>query len=174
MEIPPYLGSEKLPYWWKDLPKSNKFSLRRCQGTYDFAQYGFIIPLWTDLTIRPQINGKDFEFKTSSFDNNPESFRVDPFLNNSAEGCPFGDDRKIKTASYPKIVSPWRFYTEKGTSLMALPVLHEPNPNYMVMPGIVHTDFYNQIHTFLLYGARCIKIYFREGRCCTPHRLYRQ
>ena len=32
---------------------------------------------------------------------------------------------------------------------MTLPLLHEPNENYDVVPGLVHTDFYNQIHVVL-------------------------
>lgn len=32
---------------------------------------------------------------------------------------------------------------------MSLPILHEPNPNYTIVPGIVHTDYYHQIHVVL-------------------------
>ena len=143
MEIAPYLASDVLPSWWKDLPV-HKGSLRRCQGTYDFLQYGFILPLWMDVTIRPR-SGKDgFEFNNTDYGDN--SFPIGGFPQSSAAGCPFGDNRKMPQADFPKLVSPWRYRTPPGVSLMVLPILHEPNPNYTIMPGLVHTDFYNQIH----------------------------
>ena len=147
MDTAPYLVSQKLPSWWKDLPKS-KFSLRRCQGTYDYITSGFIVPLWCDITIRPSISGKLLDYKTNNYDDNV-SFRIEQFTKESAEGCPISKYNKIQTAQFPKIVSPWRFFTPKGVSLLSLPVYHEPNENYTIMPGMVHTDFYNQIHIVL-------------------------
>ena len=151
LEIPPYIASKKLPSWWNDLPK-NKSSLRKCQGTYDYVSFGFIIPLWTDLVIRPDMSGKDFEGKTTPIYNykgvNPY-FELSGFSAESASGCPMENIKKIPTGRYIKIVSPWRYKTSKGVSLMALPILHEPNENYEVVPGMIHTDFYNQIHIVL-------------------------
>lgn len=144
MEIPPYLNSSKLPSWWSKLPV-NKNSIRRCQGTYDYLNLGFTIPMWTDVTVRPAANGIGHEFKLENF-GDMTNFTVEFFSTDSAGGCPFGSQRKDLNSNYPKLVSPWRYFTPKGISLMALPIAHEPNPNYIVMPGLVHTDFYNQVH----------------------------
>lgn len=145
LEIPPYLANGNLPSWWKNLPVKNN-SLRRCNGTYDYLQYGFIIPMWTDVTIRQNASGNDFEYKLGDFGDEYRPFKVEGFKSEMTKGCPFGDNRKLDTFIFPKLVSPWRFFTPKGISLMSLPILHEPNPNYTIMPGIVHSDFYNQIH----------------------------
>lgn len=147
MEIAPYLPYQKLPNWWKDLPK-HPGSIRRCQGTYDYITNGIVIPLWTDITIRPSIDGKMYDLRLSHIDG-MQPFDAHGFDQSSTSGCPISSIKKIPSAQYPKIVSPWRFKTAKGVSLMVLPILHEPNPNYTVVPGIVHTDFYNQIHIVL-------------------------
>lgn len=147
MGIPPYLGRKQLPSWWKDLPK-NKGSIRRCQGTYDYSTAGFIIPLWCDITIRPDSSGKKFEYKTSNYDDEFR-FRVEQFDRSSTEGCPITKYNKIETGQFPKLATPWRYYTPKGVSLISLPVLYEPNENYTIVPGIVHTDFYNQINVVI-------------------------
>lgn len=147
MEIPPFLPAEKLPQWWKDLPKQ-RGSIRRCQGTYDYITNGFIIPLWADVTIRPSIDGKNFDIKLTNLDGGPP-FTVAGFEAWATDGCPIKNARTISTGQFPKLVSPWRYKTPRGVSLMVLPVLHEPNPNYTIVPGIVHTDFYNQIHVVL-------------------------
>lgn len=144
LDIPPYLASSKLPYWWADLPKS-KMSLRRCQGTYDFISAGIIIPLWSDIIIRPDIHKSNFDVALNNYG---DSFRfyAESFKSSNTVGCPMTMGNKIPTGSHPKIVSPYRYYTPKGVSMLSLPVYHDPNPNYSIMPGIVHTDFYNQIH----------------------------
>jgi hypothetical protein len=146
MHLPPYLPWSQLPSWWKNLSKK-KGSIRRCQGTYDYITHGIVIPLWTDVTVRPAIDGKRFELKLSRYGD--KGFAVEGFDNESSEGCPFSTLKKIPTAQYPKLVSPWLYITHKGVSLMALPMLHEPNPNYTVVPGVVHTDYYHHIHVVL-------------------------
>jgi hypothetical protein len=147
VEFPPFTASSALPKWWSGLPK-NRGSLRRCQGTYDYTSAGFFVPLWTDVTIRPDAGGKNFEVKLATMDNF-EGFRYAGFSAESSSSCPITSHRAIPSAQFPKLVSPWRFKTPKGVSLLVLPVLHEPNPNYTVVPGIVHTDFYSQIHVVI-------------------------
>jgi hypothetical protein len=147
VDTAPYMPSHNLPSWWRDLPK-RLGSIRRCQGTYDYITAGFVVPLWTDVTVRPSIDGKFFEIKTAQMGDG-EIFKIDSFSNESASGCPFSSIKAIPTAQYPKLISPWRYITPKGVSLMSLPILHEPNPNYTIVPGIVHTDFYHQIHIVL-------------------------
>lgn len=147
LEIPPYLCDQSLPSWWKDLP-INSMSLRRCSGTYDYVKYGFIVPAWTDITIRKNASGNGFQYRLLGYGDDFR-FNTGIFPAENAKGCPFAENRVLNNFEFPKLVSPWRYFTPKGISLMALPVLHEPNPNYIVMPGIVNTDFYNQLHIVL-------------------------
>ncbi len=152
IETPPYVSGGKLPSWWQFLPKE-KGSLRFCEGTYDFNNLGIIIPAWSDIKIRPNIQGNDFESRISPMDdyaNGTSQFSIEGFSAASAGGCPMENIKAIKTGRYIKLVSPWRYRTPKGVSLMAMPILHEPNPNYEVVPGLIHTDFYNQIHIVLI------------------------
>lgn len=143
MEFAPYQAT-KLPSWWSDLPKE-KGSIRRCQGTYDYVSSGIIMPLWTDVTVRPDSSGKRLEYKCPSLVGATE-YQIQNFPASATTGCPIEGLRKLKDAQYPKLVSPWRFRTRKGVSLMVLPLLHDENPNYKIVPGIVHTDSYSQIH----------------------------
>jgi len=143
IDFSPYVGEDKLPSWWTSLPKG-KGSLRRCQGTYDYVTQGFYIPLWTNITVRPNMNGHHFEVKTDPIDG--LNFHVDGFGPETARGCPIEHTKALEQGQYLKLVSPWRFITQKGTSLMSLPMLFEPDPRFSVVPGIVHTDYYHQIN----------------------------
>lgn len=151
IEIPPYVAGSQLPSWWKMLPKE-KGSLRFCEGTYDFNNLGIIIPAWSNIKVRPDITGTNFEARISPMSDYADStspFTIEHFTAESTSGCPMENVRKIKTGKYLKLVSPWRYRTPKGVSLMAIPLLHEPNENYEIVPGLIHTDFYNQIHIVL-------------------------
>lgn len=143
MEFAPYL-STKLPDWWSSLPKEQG-SIRRCQGTYDFISAGLIMPLWTDVTVRPDSSGKRLEYRCPSLVGATE-YQIQNFQAESTRGCPMENMRAMRDAQYPKLVSPWRFRTAKGVSLMVLPLFYNDNPNYSVVPGVVHTDSYSQIH----------------------------
>jgi hypothetical protein len=147
MEFAPYLASTKLPEWWASLPK-DKDSLRRCYGTYDYISAGFIIPAWTDIIVRPDATGQHLECRANNF-GDKFVFEINSFSPTSATGCPMTERRALPNAQYPKINSPWRIETPRGVSVMTLPVYHSPNPNYEIIPGLVHTDSYSQIHIVL-------------------------
>lgn len=142
----PYLGTQKLPSWWNLLPKG-KGTLRRCQGTYDFISLGGFVPLWTNVHIRPNITHHHYDIKLDPIDG--FQFRHDGFTPETSTGCPIEKHKSLETGQYIKLVTPWRFITPKGVSLMSLPVMHEPDANFSVIPGIVHTDYYHQINVVI-------------------------
>jgi hypothetical protein len=149
---PPYLNKTNPPAWFRRLPRGRN-SFRRCQGNYDYMSSGFTIPAWTNIHIRPSADGKDFDIKTESFDENI-SFQIQRFPFDMTGECPFTKDRELPKSDFPKLVSPWRYMTKKGTSLLALPILSEPDPRYTIVPGIVHSDYYHQIHIVLNIKSR--------------------
>lgn len=147
MGFAPYLAGSKLPHWWPDL-KKDRDSLRRCIGTYDYVSVGLILPMWTDVHIRPDSSGMRFEARAATFGDEYQ-FEINSFSPESCNGCPMTDRRPLKQSQFPKLNSPWRIQTAKGVSTLVVPLVHDPNPNYEVMAGLVHTDSYTQIHIVL-------------------------
>lgn len=148
MEIPPFLNSESLPKWWKSLPKYNR-SMRRCQATFDHVSYGFTIPAWTNFDFRVNQEKEMYEYRSHPFANEDHIFGIDGFDNMSATGCPLENVKSLTKGEYIKLINPWSIFTEPGTSVMVLPVVHSFNKNFIVMPGIVNTDFYHQLNIVL-------------------------
>lgn len=146
-DFPPFIGMNNLPKWWNNLNKG-RGSIRRCQGTYDYVSYGMTMPLWTNVKIRPNMNGTAYEVRTDRIDDSV-TFPVEGFNAESTNGCPIEKTKKIQTAQYIKLVSPWRFITAEGVSLVTLPMLFEPDPRYSIVAGIVHTDYYHQINVVI-------------------------
>jgi hypothetical protein len=144
----PYTGSSQLPSWWKDLSKG-RGSMRRCQGTYDYVSYGLTIPLWTNITIRPNMNNTMYETRADDIDQKMR-FPIEGFNAETATGCPIEHTKSLESGQYIKLVSPWRFITAKNVSLVTLPMLLEPDPRYSIVAGIVHTDYYHQINAVII------------------------
>lgn len=152
LKNPPYLNKTKPPAWFNSLPRG-KNSFRRCQGNYDYMSSGFTIPAWSNIYIRPSADGKEFDIKMDAFDEMVQ-FQVQRFPFDMTGECPFTKDRGLPKSNFPKLVSPWRYMTKKGTSLLALPILSDPDPRYSIVPGIVNSDYYHQIHIVLNIKCR--------------------
>jgi hypothetical protein len=49
---------------------------------------------------------------------------------------------KADEFTYPKWINPWAVRTPKGYSTLFIPPMHNPNPWFTILPGIVDTDNY--------------------------------
>jgi len=152
-EMPPYKNNvETLRPWFKRLHK-NEGSLRRCAGINDFFNTGITIPAWTNFTFRPGQDGS-WETRANNFGFDHMGNTVSPvegFSFASTGECPVTDMRSpsMKEAQFPKLVNPWRIETAPGWSVLFLPTMWEPDPNYTVLPAVVHTDFYHTANIVL-------------------------
>ena len=153
----PFLNTSQKPQWWMNQDKKIG-SIRRCHGTNDFISLGITFPMWTNVDVRPNATHTDFEVRMdqygepfNQFKNNLE-FVSQGFPYSSTKECPFSSQRVIQ-GHYPKLVTPWQFKTAPGYSTLVLPNLLEPNPNYTVMPGVIHTDYYHTINIVLIVNT---------------------
>lgn len=150
-EVSPWQNSKKKPDWW-NLQKKEMGSIRTCYGTSDFISLGVTLPMWSNVSVRPASNGMDFELRCdpiATVDGDGIVNRIEGFSASSVSSCPFTEQRKIN-GHYPKLVTPWLVKTAPGWSTLILPRILEPNPNYTVMPGVVHTDYYHVINIVLV------------------------
>ena len=149
MEMPPFVNSvTNPPSWFKRVQKGNG-SLRACAGTIDFLAAGVTLPLWTNYYFRLDPTGKDWEMMGDDMAPMAGVNMANAFPHQSTGSCPMTSIREVETGSYPKLVNPWRMETAPGWSVLILPVYWEPNPNYDVVPAIVHTDFYHTANIVL-------------------------
>lgn len=152
-EMPPYKNNiETIRPWFKRVHKGEG-SLRRCAGINDFFNTGITIPSWTNFAFRPGENGS-WETRGDRFGHETDSSSVgavESFLFSSTGECPVTKMRssEMENAQFPKLVNPWKIETAPGWSVMFLPTLWEPDPNYSVLPAVVHTDFYHTANIVL-------------------------
>lgn len=155
LENPPWSNSSRKPEWWMRQDKTGG-SIRTCHGTNDFISLGVTLPMWTNMTVRPTSDGRDFELRGDPLAgpamNGSGINMVEGFPSSSVKDCPFSSQRTIN-GHYPKLVTPWATMTAPGYSTLVLPTVLEPHPEYTVMPGVVHTDFYHVINIVLIVNT---------------------
>jgi hypothetical protein len=149
LEMPPTVNTVSNPPTWFRTIKKNKGSIRSCAGTIDFLSAGITLPSWTNFYFRLDGTGQDWEMAADEMAPPAGVSVVNAFHYDSTGACPMTSIREVKNSSYPKLVNPWRMETAPGWSILILPVYWEPNPNYEVVPSIVHTDFYHTANVVL-------------------------
>lgn len=146
-DIKPYpAGGKNLPEWFRHSPKDG---IRRCAGVEDFLSLGFIIPAWTNFSFYPRPDLGGWEVEIGQLEFAPRQFISDPFPRATTGSCPMTDNRKIQDSPYPKLVNPYSIITAPGWSCIINGIVHEPNPNYDVVTGIVNTDYYHHVNIVL-------------------------
>lgn len=126
-----------IPQWYKDIeayfPKEktpdSAPTIKKCIPVLDAITSGYIIVSPCDVYV----SIKDGEPNYNSALPNLISFhpRKQAYLH------PLANEYK-----FPKWVNPWAIKTPKGYSCLFKPLLHNPNPWFEILEGIVDTDNY--------------------------------
>jgi hypothetical protein len=159
----PVKASEYIPEWFKLVPKElenttnyglkfNQETIRQCIGFNDLYKEGFILPLWQEVIIETDADGK--------------YIWVSADLNKHASDNPLISDHpkkqwwnnSMRDVIHLKINSPWKFVEKTGIKFMCI----EPSWNHLeepfdlcVLPGIV--QFNAQHSTNINMLAPCVK-----------------
>lgn len=159
-----YKNNKKTPDWFKEVA-TGELGLRRCYGLADYMRTGYTIPLWAQLDVREPISklnaSWDARFNTPSYLVEPldnEAYEqliskanVDrnQFGYDQAGECPVASMKQRKKSDYLKLQNPWLIKTAPGYSSLFIAPQWEPNSNYSVMAGVVHTDYYHHCNIVL-------------------------
>ena len=143
LENPPVINGTTWPDWWKNMPKERGTTMLGCKGIQDYLSMGITVPLWCDMQFDPMGHTDFVATPADSF------FGVERFTYDSCEGAPINDGRARPEAAYLKLVSPYLYKTAPGYSMLVLPVAYEPDSRYEVLPAIVNTDYYHNLHAVI-------------------------
>lgn len=113
----PECASKVFPEWLKPQLAAKKVKYATCPGMWDMARDGYIVRLWSDVTIKAnsqgvivKVDGKDQVINYCKFDETV------------VEGLVHYRGSVKHNAG--KIVSPWSITTKKGYSAYVLPAWH--------------------------------------------------
>lgn len=143
-EYYPVPAIKMVPEWYKVMETSYaedkknvrevhiKQTIKRCMPVFDAITAGYILKLYTDLTIDRTDDGLKFEW---SFDTK-DTITWHPayqLLNYRNLDLPQGA---------PKLGNPWGIKTPKGYSCLFIPPVHRPSCGIRILEGFVDTDKY--------------------------------
>lgn len=157
--VPIELSKRNIPEWFKEAPNQIEnldLSVKRCPGIIQFLTMGYVIPMWTDLSINIKDLGEgDFEgtWNTPSVENKFEFQTKETFINLLPQ--------KTFTAVI-KGISPWFCKTPKGVSMLFVPMLYHFNEDFETLTGIESTDIYPETNPFIAL-KRWGNIFIRRG-----------
>jgi hypothetical protein len=140
---PPKLAKNEIPEWYKKtLPYINNSkiinerietpsTIKKCMPVFDAMTAGYILYTQVDVQVtQKKENGEVFkEFKWPS--QNPIEFHP-------VQQAPLHPKRDEHP--YFKWINPYLVTTPTGYSTLFLPPLHNPNPIFTILEGIVDTD----------------------------------
>ena len=141
LEFPPFRNSTGYPEWFKNAPKIeiDELTIQNCKGIQDYLSLGITVPLWGDVRVQPTEGG----VAASMAD---PFFTTTQFPKSAVDGCPIMDDVPLPHAGCPDLRSPFLYKTAPGYSLLALPILYEPDTRYQVLPSVVNTDYFHRVN----------------------------
>jgi len=151
---PPRPSKEYIPTWWKqlssDFTDSTGFNIlhptmKRCMGFIESFRYGFIVPLWSDLSINLFKDGQKSYYRYQFADaqsilqtHNPEQYKG--FIDTSS-------------MQHFKIIVPWRIKEKSGIKFnISQPTWNmcNLNSNLTVLGGISDFKYQDSCHFQIL------------------------
>jgi hypothetical protein len=163
-ECRPKPAKHFIPEWFKSIPSSTQNTVKHCPSFPDYFSMGYILPMWTDMTLKFNKEADQFNWSTPSDNFGIDTHGINQFIQyvtpsfNGIEG---------QFVFKPK--SPWKIITQKGWSVLQLPLFYHFNKEWSVLPGVIDTDIIHESHQQILYHGNGEEIKIKRG---TPLVLY--
>jgi hypothetical protein len=156
-ELKPKPAKTYIPQWFKDMPYTQG-SAKHCPALPEYFSQGYIIPMWTDLTLFFNSTSKEWSWKTAS-----SVFEVDYHSDSNLIEHVDATFLGNPTEFVFKLLCPWNIITKKGYSVYQLPVFYEFNKDFSVLPGIIRTDIHPEINQQLLLHTADTEVTIKRG-----------
>jgi hypothetical protein len=145
-------ASKTLPDWYKKAsilkegdPPFAAQHIKSCLPFFDAMTQGYIVPLWSDVHVRTDIDGETGQLGPI-FTWKDENTVIEAHVPTQTEGMPVMEGTKATGGRAFKFANPWLIETPKGYSTLFVAPLNNCNPNFQMISAIVATDSYmNQI-----------------------------
>lgn len=136
--------SQVMPDWWKKSETVSR-SIKECPAIIHMLKDSYVVPMWCDIEIVVENGRVGWKLPHPDF-----QFEAHPgwqFLDIAPENI------KQNTAAILKAICPWKIKTSKGYSVYQTSSFYDFNENFSIFPGIINTDYHNEINQqVMIYG----------------------
>lgn len=159
------------PSWWKDMPAypepDNRLAktVKVCPSFPDYFSLGWVIPMWTDTTLKYDWKTQKYDFLYGqSVSNQPSQYGVSSHFNSQfLDHVPDANFLGESSNFIFKFFCPWYAKTEPGYSLLQLPMFYHFNKKFSVMPGMIDTDIHHVLNQQVVYHGDGEEIFIKRG-----------
>lgn len=142
----PFPSRKFVPDWFKALPmKLNEgleaSTIKRCNPFLDAMSMGYIIPLAADVEFTTNDDASGVSYKTPFYKPMIENHGMSQITTDKVPN-PLAPKPPMKFMNY------WLIKIPKGYSVMFIPPLNRPNPNFQCLAGVVDCDGYFEYVNF--------------------------
>ena len=120
-------------------PKADVGTIKNCPAMPDFFKLGYVVPLWCDLIVNVENDGK-YHWKSS---NKEFKWQIHGDVQYKHH---LPDNAQENCALVVKPDCPWYVKTPPGVSLLQMPLFYHFNPDFTVLPGTIWTDIHHEIN----------------------------
>jgi hypothetical protein len=143
-DLQPQPARELTPDWFKKVPRlfpdqkpyQPGGPVKRCPSFVDWFGTGYVFPMWCDTMLAN--SELEWAWQTSSEAFIWEKHTAQQYM----DFIPSSADVNVVY----KAINPWQVITPKGWSCIQMPLYYEYNPEWEVLPGIIHTDTHHEIN----------------------------
>jgi hypothetical protein len=168
VSVRPVPANKFYPEWWKNMPTNiplteSKYKVggtaKACPSFVQWFSKGLIIPAWCDISLIYKKETETWEWGAGR--NSQYSIGAHgkyQFLDH-ADYLNQGLNAEFTF----KLTCPWNIITPKGWSVLQLPLFYHSNQDWTVLPGIIDTDVYHQIHQQVMYYGKGKEVFIPKG-----------
>ena len=173
-DIHPKPSKSYIPQWFKDIPShaslNNNFedtvypsvrSIKTCPAIPDFFSQGYIVPMWADTTLKYVKEDDTWWYRCGIMESN--SYKIEPHGNQQyLDHAPANFLGNAADFVF-KFVCPWQLRTPPGYSVFQIPLFYHFIDDFSVMPGVIDTDIWHDIHQQVVYHGKGKEIFIPRG-----------
>ena len=145
-----------IPEWFKDISSHIPMSVKVCPSFPDYFSQGYIIPMWSDVILKNNDQGWEYETGTKLFD-----WSIHP--NHQFIQYNNANFLGVEGQFVFKANSPWRIITPPGWSVLQLPLFYHFNQEWSILPGVIDTDIHHEINQQVLYHGNGKEVQIKMG-----------
>jgi len=168
-DLKPKQSKHFIPEWFKQMPSNRDSgpagfgksfaSAKVCPSFPDFFSQGYIIPAWQDFKIKYDKSKETYEYEMPS-----AYFPIIGTHHNKQ----FLDHAEAQVNGIPvdfifKLTSPWKVITQKGYSILQIPLFYHFDNKFNALPGVIDADILHDINIQITYPENTTELFIKRG-----------
>lgn len=132
-------------------PNFNHIAL--CPGIFDLYKTGFIVPMWHDIMVKTDGDGKTYQYAVPNYDGLQIDGVNQPVGKHTDDIIKYLPKRPHSLSGVIKFNTPWRIIAPKNVKFLMLPVPYDDNMAFDASIGLLDPAVSNEINVQVYWNV---------------------